>query len=403
AVYNNIFLHENKSRGSMCVAKDCLEDWRCNHNLVTDRFTTDRGTTVMSMQKWRSLTRNDADSNSATARTLFVDAANRDFHLRAGGPAVAAGTPYRTPDADLEGKARPRAQPDIGAFQLSGEGQTAVSKRSDHDCPQLIHMSPAGSVLPPLDHIRLQFSEELRRESLDEKTLALTGPDGPISIAAIEQIQPANYRITFAAQSKLGRYVLSLTPGIADLAGNPLSQIGNDPTQLNKNVRFLAGLQLVSSHRFCFGTRTSATAEDCVHVAETTGYSPYRGYGWLNGGIRSVDNGDGPASTRSLDYGPDMLFAVDLPGGDYDVTLTMGNSKFAHDKMAVFLQDSERDQVNTAVGQFHTRSYRVTVADQQLKLELRDLGGSDPNAVINSLVVGPASSLKDDALEQERK
>src|SRR5581483_4233108 len=47
--------------------------------------------------------------------------------------------------------------------------------------------------------------------------------------------------------------------------------------------------------------------------------------------------------------------------------------------------------VTTAAGQWLTRTYAVTVSDGQLTLRLRDLGGSDPNVVLNALDVVPGS------------
>jgi hypothetical protein len=55
--------------------------------------------------------------------------------------------------------------------------------------------------------------------------------------------------------------------------------------------------------------------------------------------------------------------------------------------MGVFLEGEQVDTITTAANQFVTRTYSVAVTGGQLTHELRDLGGSDANAVINALVV----------------
>ena len=72
----------------------------------------------------------------------------------------------------------------------------------------------------------------------------------------------------------------------------------------------------------------------------------------------------------------------------YDVTLTLGEpGAYPHDQVAVSLQGAQVDVVSTAVGETATRTYTVTVADGRLTLRLRDLGGSNPWAVIAGLAV----------------
>jgi len=82
---------------------------------------------------------------------------------------------------------------------------------------------------------------------------------------------------------------------------------------------------------------------------------------------------------------------VDLPNGSYTVTLTMGDSKYAHDKMGVFLQSTQVDTVSTAAGQVVTKVYTASVSSGPLAVRLVDQGGSDPNFVINGLEVAASS------------
>ncbi len=400
AIYNNILLHPNRAKGSLCIAPDCLPGLRSNHNVVTNRFTNDRGITAVDLTHWRASTKGDRDSIVAAPRELFRDPAKHDFRLLDNCPAAGAGTSYRTPAVDLAGTSRPAHQPDIGAYQRAGNAPQ-LRKDLDRDGPQLIHVTPSGQMLGPVEKLRLQFSEELRSDALGVKTLKIAGPHAAIPILEIEHVEPADYVVKIAPLKEPGAYALLLDSGIEDPLGNPLNQIGNiagKPGPAPGQVRqFIIRFQIVDSLKFRFGPRTPPAAEGVVRVAETTGYAPSRGYGWLNGGIRTVDTADGSAETRTLAYGPLLHFAVDVPSGSYDVTLTMGNSQYAHDQMALSFQGEPRETIDTGAGKFHVKSYRVAVSNGQLNLLLRDMGGSDPNVVINSLVVAPVAAGSGDA------
>ena len=100
--------------------------------------------------------------------------------------------------------------------------------------------------------------------------------------------------------------------------------------------------------------------------------------------------------TRDFNYTRDATFAVDLPNGEYDVTVTLGDpGLIAHDQMGVFLEGAQFDSVTTGAGQSVARTYRTIVSDGQLSLRLVDLGGSDPWVMINGLDVAlPESSTQ---------
>jgi hypothetical protein len=102
-----------------------------------------------------------------------------------------------------------------------------------------------------------------------------------------------------------------------------------------------------------------------------------------------VVRANGTALTRDLIYAPSLTFAVDLPNGTYDVTLTTGDTDiYPHDLMGVFLEGTQVATISTLAGQVVTAAYSgVHVNDGQLTLRLQDLGGIDANVVINGLQV----------------
>jgi fibronectin type 3 domain-containing protein len=146
---------------------------------------------------------------------------------------------------------------------------------------------------------------------------------------------------------------------------------------------------------FDFGTDTSPVAAGFTKVVATP-YSPALGYGWQAGLVTGRERPTGDALVRDFVFTQNATFAVDVPNRTYDAVLWMGDTARAHDQMAVYLEGDQVDLVATDAGQAVLRVYRVTVADGQLNVRIADLGGADPNAVINGLEIFAADSLKVD-------
>src|SRR6185312_11043000 len=80
---------------------------------------------VYSLAQWRTTYGQDAHSFVTTASQLFVNAAGRDYHLKAGSAAINAGTVMSAapPATDFDGNARPAGGAyDIGAFEAASTG-----------------------------------------------------------------------------------------------------------------------------------------------------------------------------------------------------------------------------------------------------------------------------------------
>lgn len=114
-VFNNILLNDHTSHGSITIPGAGLTGFESDYNIVIDRFSVNDNT--ISFASWQGLGF-DAHSFIATANDLFVNPAAHDYRLKAGSPAIDAGTTLADVTTDLEGKARPiGAAFDIGAYE----------------------------------------------------------------------------------------------------------------------------------------------------------------------------------------------------------------------------------------------------------------------------------------------
>ncbi len=144
---------------------------------------------------------------------------------------------------------------------------------------------------------------------------------------------------------------------------------------------------------FDFGTDTSPVAAGFTRVTATTIFTPALGYGWLSGVIVARERTTGSDLVRDFVFTQNATFVVAVPNRVYDVTVWLGDTGRPHDEMAVYLQGDQVDQVTTATGEVAARVFRVAVIDGRLTVRIADLGGADPNAVVNGLEIVPADPL----------
>jgi parallel beta-helix repeat protein len=116
-VFNNVFYNYG-SRGTVDISSDSLGGFASDYNATDGRFTTNGGTTVMTLAQWQAAGR-DAHSFTSTPDALFVNAAGADYRLLAGSPAIDAGTATNAPAQDIAGVGRPQgAGIDLGAYEF---------------------------------------------------------------------------------------------------------------------------------------------------------------------------------------------------------------------------------------------------------------------------------------------
>ena len=118
-VKNNILYTPHTFRGSIATYSSAVVGFESDYNTVVNRFSIDEGGTNMTLTAWRALGY-DVHSSISTPSALFVNPAGNDFHLKAGSPAIDAGTSLAEVTQDLDGTPRPQGNAyDTGCFELS--------------------------------------------------------------------------------------------------------------------------------------------------------------------------------------------------------------------------------------------------------------------------------------------
>ena len=136
--------------------------------------------------------------------------------------------------------------------------------------------------------------------------------------------------------------------------------------------------------RFDFGSETSPVAEGFLRVANTMLYDAARGYG-LDRVTTFRDRGTPDPLLRDFTNGADYSFAVDIPVGDYYVTVYSGDA-IASNRTTVAAEGVSLGTISTAVGAFGPLTRVLTVSDGQLNLTF----GRDGR--VNGIVIVPIAA-----------
>jgi len=294
----------------------------------------------------------DAGGN-IDADPLFVDAGTGDYHLQAGSPCIDAADGSAAPTTDMDGNPR-------------------------HDDPGM----PNVGVGPPwADMGAYEFQGTTIWRTLTMEVSPCEGGTTTPAPGAHEYLDGTTVDLTATANPG---YTFDHWIGdVADPEAAETTIAMND----DETVTAVFEPEIAVTLRFDFGTASSPVAADYTRVSETTSYTGALGHGWLSGTLASRDRGTPDDLTRDFCFSGDATFGVDLDAGSYDVTVTLGDATHEHDRMGVFLEGVQVDEVTTAAGAFATSIYSVDVTDGQLTLRLRNMGGSDANVTINALEI----------------
>ena len=149
------------------------------------------------------------------------------------------------------------------------------------------------------------------------------------------------------------------------------------------------------AYRFDFGTATSPVAEGYQQALTTSLYTAEAGWGiTVPAGVTLFDRyrsgSRTPADPLAEDFvaGTNWGFNVDLADGDYDVTVTIGDSlpTASGTNATVTLEGVAQTRQTTARGGTMTATFRTVVADGQLTIGFT---GSGLGAFVNGVVVAP--------------
>jgi parallel beta-helix repeat protein len=122
-ILNNVLFNAHPFRGSITVENDSLVGLVSDYNAVIDRFSSDGGTSRITLAQWRAWTGQDQHSILATPGELFVAPNANNYQLNPGSPAIDRGTALLSPNRDLAGNPRPSGSSvDIGAYERASTG-----------------------------------------------------------------------------------------------------------------------------------------------------------------------------------------------------------------------------------------------------------------------------------------
>jgi parallel beta-helix repeat protein len=123
-IFNNILYTYHAWRGSIHIAALIPISFESDYNVVVDRFSMEEGTGVLDLAAWQLLG-NDTHSFIASHDQLFENPSVNDFHLKAGSPAVDAGSLLVDVAFDMERRSRFLSlAPDIGAYEKKNTAVT---------------------------------------------------------------------------------------------------------------------------------------------------------------------------------------------------------------------------------------------------------------------------------------
>ena len=149
-----------------------------------------------------------------------------------------------------------------------------------------------------------------------------------------------------------------------------------------------------------FGTGGSPVAPSYSRASHLTTYSDALRFGWVSGTVSSRDRGGADPLLRDFCLSGNATFRLGfLPQESYLVLMTTGDAQYAHDAMELRAGGAYVTSVATAVGEFRTQPFRIgqgLTPGGDVDVVIKDNGGTDPNAVINSVEIGPLENVRFD-------
>jgi hypothetical protein len=131
-----------------------------------------------------------------------------------------------------------------------------------------------------------------------------------------------------------------------------------------------------TSFLYDFGTATSPLEPGYIRISH----------------YKSVDRGAPDDLRRDFIFdSSDATFVPwGIPNGDYRITVIIGDNDAGHDLIDVFVEGVLRiDDLTVSAGEFAVKTFRVTLSDGELNIRFHDDGGSDPDWLVNAVMIMP--------------
>ena len=210
--------------------------------------------------------------------------------------------------------------------------QSAGAPPADLTGPQVVSATPINSQSNSLDGFRITFSEAIPDGGLQLSYLTATGPNGSIQPSGLTRISATEFEVDVPTQTAAGLYTLTVSPQVTDVAGNLMDQDGDGIGRRtggrsvpgHRPVVRVAGVssRLRFWHRGLAGGRWLYAGRlptpNMLPRSAMVGPSAY----WTG----ANDRGGSDPLTEDANVSQMGTFAVDLPNGTYDVTITIGDA-----------------------------------------------------------------------------
>jgi len=318
-IENNILYHadyNNSSRGSIDYVSSWVSTLTSDYNVVVDHLGMDDAASMYSLATWRSTFNKDMHSLVCTdTNALFVNAGGNDYHLKAGSPAINAGTTLADVTTDKDGNSRPQGgAQDIGCYEyIQGSTLTITTSTLPADTVGIAYnqtLQATGGTTPYTWSI---LSGALPSGlSLNASSGAITGTPTTAGTASFTAkvtdnvAATASKALSIVINASISITTSSLPNGSVGTAYNQtLARSGGTSpfTWSISSGSLPAGLTLVASSGAITGTPTSAgTSNFTARVADTVGATATKALSIIVVSGLTITTSSLPADTVNIAY-----------------------------------------------------------------------------------------------------
>lgn len=141
---------------------------------------------------------------------------------------------------------------------------------------------------------------------------------------------------------------------------------------------------------FDFGLINSPIEENYIQQTGAI-FNSVLGYGWssaVSARDRTLPDDDLLRDFVQIEVSIFKNFSVVLPNGYYLITIISGDYSYAHDNLAVYLENNLKiENISCNVNEFNTYNVTTSVLDNVLNISFIENGGVTTASVVNSIVI----------------